>query len=76
MRMRLEAVSPGRGSTQIGSFIIARSTKAAQTLVGNDIELREGALVVASAPVPSNGSGALHIESTTIRNAILVAPQR
>ena len=30
---------------------------SAQTLVGPDIELRESALVVASAPVLSNGSG-------------------
>ena len=39
---------------------------SAQTLVGPDIELRESALVVASAPVLSNGSGTLHIESSTL----------
>ena len=42
------------------------SMASAQTLVGPDIELREGALVVASAPVLSNGSGTLHIESSTL----------
>jgi len=39
---------------------------SAQTLVGPDIELRESALVVASAPVISNGSGTLHIESSAL----------
>ncbi len=39
---------------------------SAQTLVGPDIELRESALVVASAPVLSNDSGTLHIESSTL----------
>jgi hypothetical protein len=33
---------------------------SAQTLVGPGIELRESALVVASAPVLSNDSGTLH----------------
>ena len=42
------------------------SPASAQTLVGPDIELRESALVVASAPVLSNGSGTLHIESSTL----------
>ena len=42
------------------------SMASAQTLVGPDIELRESALVVASAPVLSNGSGTLHIESSTL----------
>ena len=42
------------------------SMASAQTLVGPDIELREGALVVASAPVLSNDSGTLHIESSTL----------
>jgi hypothetical protein len=67
---------------QIGSVIGARraarvalsslalvglaSIGSAQTLVGPGIELREGALVVASAPVLSNGSGTLHIESSTL----------
>ena len=67
---------------QIGSVIGARraarvalsslalvglaSIGSAQTLVGPDIELRESALVVASAPVLSNGSGTLHIESSTL----------
>ena len=67
---------------QIGSVIGARraarvalsslalvglaSIASAQTLVGPDIELRESALVVASAPVLSNGSGTLHIESSTL----------
>jgi len=67
---------------QIGSVIGARRTArvaltslalvglasigSAQTLVGPDIELRESALVVASAPVLSNGSGTLHIESSTL----------
>ena len=47
--------------------LVALSTPAsAQTLVGPDIELRESALVVASAPVLSNGSGTLHIESSTL----------
>ena len=34
----------------------------AQTLIGPDIELRHGALTVASARVLSDGSGTLHIE--------------
>jgi hypothetical protein len=67
---------------QIGSVIGARraarvalsslalvglaSIGSAQPLVGPDIELRESALVVASAPVLSNGSGTLHIESSTL----------
>ena len=67
---------------QIGSVIGARraarvalsslalvglaSIGSAQTLVGPDIELRESALVVASAPLLSNGSGTLHIESSTL----------
>jgi hypothetical protein len=67
---------------QIGSVIGARraarvalsslalvglaSIGSAETLVGPDIELRESALVVASAPVLSNGSGTLHIESSTL----------
>ncbi len=42
------------------------SPASAETLVGPDIELRESALVVASAPVLSNGSGTLHIESSTL----------
>ncbi len=42
------------------------SMASAETLVGPDIELRESALVVASAPVLSNGSGTLHIESSTL----------
>ena len=42
------------------------SMASAQTLVGPDIELREGALAVASAPVLSNASGTLHLESPTI----------
>ena len=42
------------------------SIGSAQPLVGPDIELRESALVVASAPVLSNGSGTLHIESSTL----------
>ena len=42
------------------------SMASAQTLVGPDIELRESALVVASAPVLSNSSGTLHIESSTL----------
>ena len=42
------------------------SMASAQTLVGPDIELREGALVVASAPVLSHDSGTLHIESSTL----------
>ena len=39
---------------------------SAQTLVGPDIELLEGSLVAASAPVLSNDSGTLHIESATL----------
>jgi hypothetical protein len=67
---------------QIGSVIGARraarvalsslalvglaSIGSAETLVGPDVELRESALVVASAPMLSNGSGTLHIESSTL----------
>ena len=39
---------------------------SAQTLVGADIELRAGAFAAASAPVLSNGSGTLHVESATL----------
>jgi len=47
-------------------LLLLASTAPAQTLLGEDIELREGALVVASAPVLSNDSGTLHIESSTL----------
>ena len=39
---------------------------SALTLVGSNTELRESAIVVASAPMLSNASGTLHLESPTM----------
>ena len=68
--MQIESVIGARRAARVALISLAlvglASIGSAQTLVGPDIELRESALVVASAPVLSNGSGTLHIESSTL----------
>ena len=68
--MQIGSVIGARRAARVALISLAlvglASIGSAQTLVGPDIELRESALVVASAPVLSNGSGTLHIESSTL----------
>ena len=60
------AAATARATLLCLALVGLASMASAQTLVGPDIELREGALVVASGPVLSNDSGTLHIESSTL----------
>ena len=68
--MKIGSVIGARRAARVALSSLAlvglASIGSAQTLVGPDIELRESALVVASAPLLSNGSGTLHIESSTL----------
>jgi hypothetical protein len=68
--MQIGSVIGARRAARVALISLAlvglASIGSAQTLVGPDIELRESALVVASAPVLGNGSGTLHIESSTL----------
>lgn len=63
---RVTAAWSARNAVVFLALVLIGGPTAAQTLIGPDIELRESALVVASAPVLSNGSGTLHIESSTL----------
>ena len=68
--MQIGSVIGARRAARVALSFLAlvglASIGSAQILIGPDIELRESALVVASAPVLSNGSGTLHIESSTL----------
>ena len=60
------AAGPVKAAVVFLAFIPIGGTVTAQKLTGPNIELSESALVVASAPVLSNGSGTLRIESPTL----------